>query len=131
VSVPDYEPSEGDRIDNRGVTAIEGTACSNDNIWVFDYPLGAQRYYWNHDHAIDVIGGDWAIQDARIGALSDPVGTKYLLVAVRVGRACDRALRAVPPNKGNVAHFPARPAKCPPLKDATDAQSVVVVKRKR
>lgn len=121
------EPKDGEKITNRGITVIQGTACSNDNIWLFDQSINTQNYYWENEEPLKVIGGQWSHNDVRIGAFADPVGTKYRLVAVRVGRECSGALIAVPPERGTIVRFPSRPAGCPPL-SGSNAQSVVVVK---
>ncbi|MCA1703269.1 MAG: hypothetical protein LC808_08335, partial [Actinobacteria bacterium] len=95
-------PKDGEKITNRGITVIQGTACSSDTIWLFDYSINDQDYYWENEEPLDVIGGQWSHNDERIGAFDNPVGTKYLLVAVRVGRECNRALRGRPRSHGGV-----------------------------
>ena len=124
-------PKDDEKIINRGITIIQGTACSSDNIWLFDHSINEQNYYWENEEPFDVIGGQWSHNDERIGAFADPVGSKYRLVAVRVGRKCNRALKAVPPNRGTIVRFPSRPTGCPPLKSGENTQSVVVVKAGR
>lgn len=122
-------PKDGEKITNRGITIIEGTACSSDNIWIFDHSINEQNYYWENEEPLQVIGGQWSHNDERIGAFHNPVGTKYRLVAVRVDRECNRALIAVPPDRGTIVRFPSRPAGCPPLNSGANADSVVVVKK--
>lgn len=125
-------PENGQKLTDRRGTTLQGSACSNDYVWIFDYDDGDHHYYGVSRKPADVIGGQWSQADESIGDESDPVGTQYRIVAVRVSRACNRALQASRPDADgeNRWRFPRHPARCPPLKSAADTQSVVVVKRR-
>lgn len=42
-------PKNGEKITNRGITVIQGTACSSDNIWIFYHSINGQDYYWENE----------------------------------------------------------------------------------
>jgi hypothetical protein len=93
-------PKDRARVTNRSGTSIAGTACKDDYVWIFDYPSGAQRYYRKNHAPLTVIGEEWSYEDEHVGALDDPVGTTYRIVAIRVGGACSRALESDSSRRG-------------------------------
>jgi hypothetical protein len=124
-------PRNGATVANRSRRFIAGTACRDDYVWIFDYPSGAQLYYRKNHVPLAVIGERWSYEDEHIGALNDPVGTTYRIVAIRVGHACSRALQAIRPDEGGRVRLARLPAGCPDPRSATNARSVVVVKGSR
>ena len=45
-------PKDGERITNRDGTVVEGTACSSDNVWLFDYPIEDRHYYRENENPL-------------------------------------------------------------------------------
>lgn len=121
------DPKEGKRVTNRGIVVVKGTACPNDDVWIFHYP-GNGYYYRKNANPIDVIDGQWSHTLRYLGALDDPVGSRYQIVAVGAGRACSLALKTIPPDKDNEVRRRRLPAACPPWNSTAKVQSVVVVK---
>lgn len=121
-------PKDGEKIDNRGGTTVEGTACNGDAVWILDDP-GGGFYYRENDNALAVVGERWLQEDKRIGAFADPVGTKYRIVAVRVGPGCSGALEAIPRGEDGSVRLRELPAGCPRLESGANVESVIVVKR--
>jgi hypothetical protein len=123
-------PKNRARVTDRSGMSIAGTACKDDYVWIFDYPSGAERYYRKNHAPLAVIGGEWSYEDEHIGALDDPVGTTYRIVAIRVGRACSRVLEAIHPDEEGRVRLMRLPGGCPDVRSAANARSVVVVKGK-
>jgi hypothetical protein len=122
-------PAEKTRVTHSGGVVVQGTACSGDSVWVFDYDASDRRFYRDHAAPLRIIAGAWSIHDTPLGNAGDPSGYAYRIVALSANSACSRQLQSLRPDKTGTVMIRRFPSLCPSTADGTAARSVVVMKR--
>lgn len=117
-------PRDSQKISNRAGVFVEGTACDDEQVWLFDYDPAEGYFYKLNEEPLVISARRWGYRDRPIGDASDPRGTPYTIVAISASGACSAALRDFPPESKSL------PTECPDHETAgtSGVRTVRVVK---